>query len=52
MLLIPIEFVSTFLLRPFTLAVRLMANMMSGHMLLVLFYSAHLVLPVRGRPAS
>lgn len=39
-LVIPIEFVSTFLLRPFTLAVRLMANMMSGHLLLVLFYSA------------
>jgi len=39
-LVVPIEFVSTFLLRPFTLAVRLMANMMSGHILLVLFYSA------------
>jgi F-type H+-transporting ATPase subunit a len=39
-LVIPIEFVSTFLLRPFTLAVRLMANMMSGHILLVLFFSA------------
>ena len=39
-LVIPIEFVSTFLLRPFTLAIRLMANMMSGHLLLVLFYSA------------
>jgi F-type H+-transporting ATPase subunit a len=40
LLVVPIEFVSTFLLRPFTLAVRLMANMMSGHILLVLFYSA------------
>jgi F-type H+-transporting ATPase subunit a len=39
-LVIPIEFVSTFILRPFTLAVRLMANMMSGHILLVLFFSA------------
>jgi F-type H+-transporting ATPase subunit a len=39
-LVIPIEFVSTFLLRPFTLAIRLMANMMAGHLLLVLFYSA------------
>lgn len=40
LLAVPIEFVSTFILRPFTLAVRLMANMMSGHILLVLFYSA------------
>lgn len=40
LLVVPIEFVSTFLLRPFTLAVRLMANMMSGHILLVLFYGA------------
>ncbi len=40
LLVVPIEFVSTFLLRPFTLAVRLMANMMSGHILLVLFFSA------------
>ncbi len=39
-MVIPIEFVSTFLLRPFTLAIRLMANMMAGHLLLVLFYSA------------
>ncbi len=39
-LVVPIEFVSTFILRPFTLAVRLMANMMSGHILLVLFFSA------------
>jgi len=39
-LVVPIEFVSTFLVRPFTLAIRLMANMMSGHLLLVLFYSA------------
>ena len=36
----PIEFVSTFILRPMTLTVRLLANMMSGHLLLVLFYSA------------
>ncbi|MFI1915366.1 F0F1 ATP synthase subunit A [Nocardia sp. NPDC020380] len=39
-LLIPIEFISTFLLRPFTLTVRLMANMLSGHIMLVLFFSA------------
>lgn len=39
-LLVPIEFVSTFILRPFTLTVRLMANMLSGHIMLVLFFSA------------
>ncbi|WP_040833814.1 F0F1 ATP synthase subunit A [Nocardia brevicatena] len=39
-LLIPIEFISTFLLRPFTLTVRLMANMLAGHIMLVLFFSA------------
>lgn len=36
-LLIPIEFVSTFLVRPFTLAVRLFANMFAGHMILLVF---------------
>ena len=39
-LVTPIEFISTFLLRPVTLTVRLLANMMSGHLLLVLFFSA------------
>ncbi|WP_171018773.1 F0F1 ATP synthase subunit A [Rhodococcus sp. Q] len=39
-LLIPIEFISTFILRPFTLTVRLMANMLAGHIMLVLFFSA------------
>ncbi|MFE3446192.1 F0F1 ATP synthase subunit A [Nocardia sp. NPDC059180] len=39
-LLIPIEFVSTFILRPFTLTVRLMANMLAGHIMLVLFFSS------------
>jgi len=36
----PIEFVSTFILRPFTLTVRLLANMLAGHILLVLFFGA------------
>ena len=36
-LLIPIEFISTFLFRPFTLAVRLFANMFAGHMILLVF---------------
>lgn len=39
-LLIPIEFISTFILRPFTLTVRLMANMLAYHIMLVLFFSA------------
>ncbi len=39
-LLIPIEFISTFVLRPFTLTIRLMANMLAGHIMLVLFFAA------------
>jgi F-type H+-transporting ATPase subunit a len=36
----PIEFLSTFILRPVTLAIRLLMNMVAGHMLLVLCFSA------------
>lgn len=36
-LVVPIEFLSTFLVRPFSLAVRLFANMLAGHILLVTF---------------
>jgi F-type H+-transporting ATPase subunit a len=36
-LLIPIELVSTFVIRPFTLAVRLFANMFAGHVILLVF---------------
>jgi F-type H+-transporting ATPase subunit a len=36
-LVTPIEFVSTFLVRPFSLAVRLFANVMAGHILLFTF---------------
>lgn len=36
-LLILIEFMQTFLLRPFTLALRLFANMFAGHMMLLVF---------------
>jgi F-type H+-transporting ATPase subunit a len=36
-LLVPIEFISTFLVRPFTLAVRLFANMFAGHVILLVF---------------
>lgn len=40
LLVTPIEFVSTFVLRPVTLTIRLLANMVSGHLLLVLFFGA------------
>ena len=36
-LVTPIEFVSTIIVRPFSLAVRLFANMLAGHLLLVSF---------------
>jgi F-type H+-transporting ATPase subunit a len=39
-LITPIEFVSTFVFRPFTLAVRLFANMLAGHLLLAIFAPA------------
>ena len=37
LIVIPIEFLSNFVLRPFSLAVRLFANMLAGHLLLVTF---------------
>ncbi|MCZ7530368.1 MAG: F0F1 ATP synthase subunit A [Acidimicrobiia bacterium] len=37
LLVTPIEFISTFLVRPFSHAVRLFANMMAGHILLTTF---------------
>lgn len=37
-LLTPVEFASTFIVRPATLAIRLLANMIAGHMLLALTY--------------
>lgn len=36
----PIEFFSTFVLRPVTLTLRLLMNLMVGHLLLVLFFGA------------
>ena len=51
MLVTPIEFVSTFILRPVTLTIRLLANMLAGHLLLVLFFHAtsYLLLDASGR---
>ncbi|MBA2425907.1 MAG: F0F1 ATP synthase subunit A [Actinobacteria bacterium] len=37
-LLTPIELFSTFVIRPLTLAIRLLANMMAGHVLLTIFF--------------
>lgn len=39
-IIFPIELISTFVLRPVTLTLRLMMNMFVGHMMLVLFFSA------------
>jgi F-type H+-transporting ATPase subunit a len=57
-LLTPIEFVSTFMVRPLTLSVRLLANMVAGHMILTVFFlgTVYLMLslplgPVAGVPA-
>ncbi|MBC7375297.1 MAG: F0F1 ATP synthase subunit A [Frankiales bacterium] len=40
LLVTPIELVSTFVLRPVTLFIRLLANMIAGHLILGLFFSA------------
>jgi F-type H+-transporting ATPase subunit a len=37
LLVTPIEFLSTFLIRPFSLAVRIFANLLAGHILIVTF---------------
>jgi F-type H+-transporting ATPase subunit a len=41
-ILTPLELISTFIVRPFTLAVRLFANMFAGHLLLLIFFSGAL----------
>ena len=47
-LLTPIELVSTFVLRPFTLAIRLFANMVAGHILLtIVFLATHAFLALK-----
>jgi F-type H+-transporting ATPase subunit a len=37
LLLVPLEFLSNIVVRPVTLALRLFANMLAGHLLLILF---------------
>ena len=39
-IIVPLEFLSTFIIRPVTLTLRLTMNMLVGHLLLVLFFSA------------
>ena len=39
-IIIPLEFLSTFIIRPVTLTLRLLMNMIVGHLLLVLFFLA------------
>lgn len=39
-LLVPIEFLQVFVLRPATLAIRLLANMMAGHLMLAICFAA------------
>jgi len=40
LLLVPIEFLQVFILRPATLAIRLMANMVAGHLMLAICFAA------------
>ena len=40
LLLTPIELISTFVVRPITLAIRLLANMIAGHLILSVFFVA------------
>jgi F-type H+-transporting ATPase subunit a len=51
-LLIPLEFLSNILIRPFTLSLRLFANMFAGHLLLILFSTggAYLLIHATGSP--
>lgn len=51
LLLTPIEFLQVFILRPATLAIRLMANMVAGHIILVLCFSATSYFVLEAAPA-
>jgi F-type H+-transporting ATPase subunit a len=51
-LVTPIELLSTFILRPVTLALRLMMNMIAGHLLLVLCFSATQFFLFTGKASS
>jgi F-type H+-transporting ATPase subunit a len=52
LLVTPIELISTFFVRPFSLTVRLFANMLAGHMLLVTFaLLSEALFQAKGNPA-
>lgn len=51
-LVTPIELVSTFIIRPVSLAVRLFANMMAGHILLAIFFFTTYAVVTPLRPTS
>ncbi len=50
-LLTPVEFLQVFILRPATLALRLTANMIAGHLMLVLCFTATEYFLIEGAPA-
>ncbi len=52
LLLVPIEFLTVFILRPLTLTIRLTANMIAGHMLLTMFFLGTAYLLERGSTAA
>jgi F-type H+-transporting ATPase subunit a len=51
LLLVPLEFLSNIIVRPITLALRLFANMLAGHLLLILFALGGEYLLVHGAAA-
>ena len=50
-LITPIEFVSVFIVRPLTLSIRLLANMIAGHLLLAIFFAGTAYLLVEAQTA-
>jgi F-type H+-transporting ATPase subunit a len=51
LLITPIEFVSVFVVRPLTLSIRLLANMIAGHLLLAIFFAGTAYLLVQAQTA-
>lgn len=51
-LLVPLEFLSNVIVRPFTLSLRLFANMFAGHLLLILFSTGGAYLLLHGTGAA
>ena len=51
-LIIPLEFLSNFIVRPFTLALRLFANMFAGHLVVMVFVIGSTMLLAMTEPAN